>query len=261
MQLKANIDNKNRLSRQQSAVSSVSQSRVTGGGKSPAASSEDSYQKAIRKRREKKLYKEMAQQNQMIESIKEKLREKNLELSPKGSPEHCRMRKSSSSGRGSLASSKDIFGAKEVVAKDLHELSNGSNDSPANCADPVELSQNSYGPKSHFKTDYKYKGTAEPKYVSLKPLRPGDHFKTPPNNLRRGRDAKQKVKIKKDDRFRATSDASNKGSIAYRLKDYLTGKKKKNEKMTPKPQAKRALDTSQDRIAKKVQPKELQKKL
>lgn len=60
MQLKANIDNKNRLSRQQSAVSSANQSRVTGGGESPVASSEDSYKKAIRKRREKKLYKEMA---------------------------------------------------------------------------------------------------------------------------------------------------------------------------------------------------------
>lgn len=49
---------------------------------SSEVSSDDSYKKALRRRERQRLFKEMAMQNVMIESIKDKLRAKQLDISP-----------------------------------------------------------------------------------------------------------------------------------------------------------------------------------
>lgn len=80
----------------------------------------------------------------MIETIKDKLRDRNLDLSPAVSDDSYgkRLINGSSDRQISPASSQKVFEkAKEPVKRDPDELSNGSKGSPASCNEAADLSQ------------------------------------------------------------------------------------------------------------------------
>lgn len=187
------------------------------------------------------MFKEMARQNIMIETIKDKLRDRNLDVSPSfsdGGSFAKRLINGSSSDRGSAASSRVLFDkAKEQTKREQNELSNGSKGTPASCNEAVNLSQVSNdGLASQLHTVYKCKNVGERQGNSLKAMRPErQQLKTPE---KRGRNTNP---VKNQHADRESPSASSKKSLAYRLKDYLTGKKQSD---TPAAHSKAKLNTT-----------------